>query len=1286
MGCGKKEGDGMTINTIQVASVSIALLAILASLLLYMRRPRFRSREMQFIGLLNVIIGFALLVVITTSIIAPSHNSGSKFVPLGTLITGFFIIGQVFYLLQANFSIRRRRYPTFSTNEQPPLQPIKNNDDLHEKLQECLRNANSIKMIQIFDMGHRVNLDDIYVPIKVFPEQTLEQDYIEVVEVMAGEEIKESPEHLLSREQDNLTNRIERAKDPIEVLVRESWKHCVLIGEPGIGKTTFLHHLALQVAQNKIPSFIGVTPIYVELNDFLISPEKDLFNFIIYYYKKTYQFNASMRDFLVERCQQGKILLLLDAIDETLGGETPTQSRIYYDTVRTAIEKLASDYENARILVTSRKATYALKGTFKVKGLPFKTLEMPGFFTEQKRAFVTAMQNKYPQYYSNRSEKNTPDAFIVSLQENQRLSNLSRSPLLLMFMTLAYIRGFSVSNSRADIIGDCANILLARWNASKGLVKDKNEIYGTERFSEFSSDEKYGLLKHLAWSFHDRRWKVFPNSDVLKETMKFLSEQKRFLLRQELVAKKILEEITTETGLLYNVSSEAYSFSHHTFQEYFAAQFAAEATDAHYRECQKELSQHQGDSWWEEVILLYVSYTEISSILNALLSPERCDIFCTNYLLAGRYIASTPPNTSVGSSRIMEVIDYLFKTFEKTSHADLREQIAFILAEIGLKFIDDQLIDIVKNKDKPYPLHMRKLVIEALVSWGNEQVLEKFKEILKEHVRTDFDVQQSIIRTLAQRSNVALARELIPLLTSSMDLTLRQELAATLGLLGKSYGKGESSIASSLLNAFFDLTPEKDISIELRQKIVRSLAQLGDPAIIPELLKLLSSRTLDDNEKVEIIQTLRELVPLSEQDQKDTILTFVNNLAQAPAGEQLAQGYIIALGNWLKSVTLKNEVLEQVSYLEKLASQKENLWLEKRCQLLIIFFGEQFSEKASEEASEELKKQLQAKIDTLLPKDRPIDKELIPFISSLNISLLPDDKYATLFFEHLAHFIFMSQSKDSLYKELIELLGNVANLEIVKEVLSFLSNVSNAEIYNGKLLHIIIKEVQKIYDSGKFSTSDAAQALITLLKNLSRRDADGYLILDVVEAIITIARPEREAAIAILSKSEHRPKAFTGTGIYYALALGLLADETVLESLLSFLYKQTTDGRIRKIIIRIIDRLSSWDGKISQEQWSGIAQQLEQQLKLSTLTNEIRSDLVEALKCIACNVNDTNKMSQQICETLVTYISVPGISDTVYKAVEQISMRKDLRVFYLNEDEGEIRVEPRQPITTSALA
>ena len=219
-------------------------------------------------------------------------------------------------------------------------------------------------------------LQEAYIQLKIVekevPKYRPEEDYHHQELV--------TPNLFYAAMQDRLQSRAQTAITPLEMAAKYS--HAVVIGDPGAGKSTTLRYLTRQVAVHNPQLAQLELPIFVPLEQFARAAQTDLTIFLGDYLESQYNFK-DCRAFLTQKLEAGKVLILLDGLDEVSVAESEAQAS--YDKVTKAINTLHSCYPDTPVLVTCRKAGW--KG-----GLDgFRVLEVLDFQQDEIEKFVNAL-------------------------------------------------------------------------------------------------------------------------------------------------------------------------------------------------------------------------------------------------------------------------------------------------------------------------------------------------------------------------------------------------------------------------------------------------------------------------------------------------------------------------------------------------------------------------------------------------------------------------------------------------------------------------------------------------------------------------------------------------------------------------------------------------------------------------------------------------------------------------------------------------------------------------------
>ncbi len=472
-----------------------------------------------------------------------------------------------------------------------------------------------ISQLQILEMSQPLEVTKVYVRLRLHEET--QQGY-EPDSLLLAAEAQRDPNALIKAAQLLLDTRSQAAIIPEDALRR--YNRCFILGDPGAGKSTLLKYLTLKSVDKQLPNLPDL-PIHITLGEFAYSDKSDLIAFAAASWNERYGFpEEEARAFLEENLANGSAMLLLDALDETVIGESAEIADDSYRRVLTAINQLATRYSKAPVVVTARKAGYyqrpRLNGFTELEVLDFQPNEIKQFITNWFACRPTQRRNA------------TADDLKARLESNPRMQSLAANPLLLSLIVMVYEELQDLPEKRAELYKQCTDTLLFKWDTSRDI----------RRRSEFKPEHKRQLLAEIAWHFHRQGRRYFPEGELLSLIAKFLptihrsSEQNRLLL----------SEIEEENGILKEQAHGWHGFLHLTLQEYFVAQYASENSKL------DDLLRYIGDPWWEEVLSLYAGYTgDASLLLQKLLEQEKRqilwkDVFHTHLLWAGRCLIARP--------------------------------------------------------------------------------------------------------------------------------------------------------------------------------------------------------------------------------------------------------------------------------------------------------------------------------------------------------------------------------------------------------------------------------------------------------------------------------------------------------------------------------------------------------------------------------------------------------------------------------------------------------------------
>ena len=427
------------------------------------------------------------------------------------------------------------------------------------------------------EMARPLQLDRIYTPVKILTHLS-HQRWLEVSDLQGSF----SPSQRLGFA---TTNR--QTVPALDAIANR--QKLMILGKPGAGKTTLLQYLALRCIEGKFKA--ELVPVFISLRVFALAA-KQVQNFnLTNYISQTWNCAELTSERIETLLKQGKVLILLDGLDEV------TQEN--KNEVLQAIQTFTATYYQNQIIVTCRLAAhqYHFHGFTYVELADFDRTQIETF---AKRWFVANASDTPESGLANANQ------FIEQLQrrENQPIRELVVTPILLNLVCSVFQARLSFPSKRARLYQEGLDILLVRWDRSRGIHRDRT-------YRNLSLPDKIKLLSQIAASTFEGGQFFFETSEVLQIIADYLltlpntnSDPESLWLDSEAV----LKAIEVQHGLLIERARGIYSFSHLTFQEYLTARkIVASPTPQDLNQSLQQLATRVTDEQWREVILLTVS-------------------------------------------------------------------------------------------------------------------------------------------------------------------------------------------------------------------------------------------------------------------------------------------------------------------------------------------------------------------------------------------------------------------------------------------------------------------------------------------------------------------------------------------------------------------------------------------------------------------------------------------------------------------------------------------------------
>jgi predicted NACHT family NTPase len=448
--------------------------------------------------------------------------------------------------------------------------------DIRQRLEPIVKKE--CGKMRVLDMEQDIALGEIYTDVNILENLTVNQR-------LGLEEL-----HCLFNSELADFERLGWGKAQKRVLGLEAVqgdRKLMIWGKPGAGKTTFLKYIAMECLAERLGT--DCFPIFLSLKEFAEKPSKPE---VLHYIKHKFVDAGVKAEIMEKLLNHGKGLILLDGLDEVLEKDS---SRVI-----SQIQQLADHlhYGKNQFLITCRIAAkeYLFQG--------FREVEVADFDQEQIQVFVTKwFQPKNPA----KAEK-----FIEKLADNEPIQELASSPLLLTLLCLVFGELTNFPHNRAELYEEGVDILLKRWDGKRGIERD-------QLYKNLSAKRKEDLLSLIALETFRQGNYFFKQKTAetyIAQFIENLPDAKSDPEALRLDSEDVLRSIEANHGLLVTRAKGIYSFSHLTFQEYFATRkLTLNPTTETLRELVSYLTQKR----WREVILLAVEMLEDATELMQLI-------------------------------------------------------------------------------------------------------------------------------------------------------------------------------------------------------------------------------------------------------------------------------------------------------------------------------------------------------------------------------------------------------------------------------------------------------------------------------------------------------------------------------------------------------------------------------------------------------------------------------------------------------------------------------------------
>jgi len=464
--------------------------------------------------------------------------------------------------------------------------------EIRQKLQGKIQDQ--CGTLQMLDVAQIVPLVDIYTTVYVL-EKITNQQYLEIGDLLKNFCFESGFDRL---GKDKLQTRL------LGLEAASLYSKLMVLGKPGLGKTTFLKYLAIKCNEGEFqPNHIA---IFISLKDFA----EDFTNHndfsLLKYISQELLICRVEAELTLSILTEGKALILLDGLDEV-----PSED---LNQVNREIRQFSQTYYKNNFVISCRIAAQ------KYKFPGFTEIEITDFDLQQAETFVK--QWFFAVAHESREDSEAKGNLFIhqlNLPENRQLRELASTPILLHLICLFFQAKSEFKFKPAKLYEQALNVLLKRWD----------EIRGIQRYSDdwdFNLANIKNLVAQIAAFTFEKENYFLDEEKILLLIAQYLSKHNHLfpissqLQTQNLQdSERILQFLEVQYGLLVERSQEIYSFSHLALQEYLTAK---NIINNYQEQSINQLIRHITEKRWQNVFVLTVSMLPTADEMLHLMKQE----------------------------------------------------------------------------------------------------------------------------------------------------------------------------------------------------------------------------------------------------------------------------------------------------------------------------------------------------------------------------------------------------------------------------------------------------------------------------------------------------------------------------------------------------------------------------------------------------------------------------------------------------------------------------------------
>lgn len=661
-----------------------------------------------------------------------------------------------------------------------------------------------------------------------------------------------------SAKNNEATQKTKTIKKPAELL--KEGTRVLVVGAPGAGKSVLVKYLALQILS--LDEYHDRLPIFIELKsisqDKFKKLEENFENLLVENIVNKALGLDENRDLIHNRLKEslkiGKVNIFLDGLDEI-------KAEPFFNKLCESISSFLKVINPSNNLIISSRP-YAVETVFH----SIKEIEIAPLNSNQIKQFIHC-------YYPEESTT------LIKQLEKREQKELTRVPLLLSILISLYRKNQVVDN-RLDLYKLIINYLVTVIDKEKNVARNFNII-------DLDGVLKLKLLKELAFNkiFDENVQNTQNFAGIFTFTDNQILEIAKTFYQNDLEKAVLLTKDIKSLGIIREIASQTYAFTHPTIHEYLAAIVLSEQNNSEDLICQTYFNEVLVQL---EVLPMAIGLSKKPSNIHRKLRnlPESLDY--TNFRLRIRsfiYLIQTKDSSLL--EELKEICNQLIeliqgKNIPQTSYEENIFYSFSLYDTFYLNIITEVLVKLLSNSY----WHTRLSTAKAFGMLKFESSVKYLIPLLSD---SDTYVRQSVVQALGQISSNNIDY-LIPAL-SDPDGHVRWNAAEALGqkendkaveALFDALSDSEPLVVTFAIEALSNIGTTKATNalikalshqkISVRRSIPSILAQIGGEKVVTAL-----SLALFDSDPVVRSKAAEALAIISTQEAIDILLNASSN-------------------------------------------------------------------------------------------------------------------------------------------------------------------------------------------------------------------------------------------------------------------------------------------------------------------------------------------------------------------------------------------------------------------------